>query len=314
MLCEIALENIRPPRYILRPVKKHTVAYLELIDSIKDSGLWQPIFVRPLEDGSYEIVDGYYRFTCYKQLHFETIPCFIRELTDHEVLSVQIQTNAIRAETQPVEFAVQIERLMQAHPDLSLPKLSIMLRKSEGWISKTLSLRKLRSKYQTMVKRSELRLMQAYELARLPQALQDNYINEAIKLPAVDFVKLVRRELKEYREAVHRGHIQKWVDRIKPVPYLRPFQALASEHANPREAGPVLIKMAAKSAMDGWKACLAWVLHYDPDGLAEQEEMIEARRQRVLSAELRRQKSRERLKVLREQHEGIVFLDSDFEE
>ena len=111
----------------LRPVDKRTVEYRELKDSIKEHGLWQPILVRPVPGSnlspSYEVVDGFYRYNCCKELRLESIPCLIRELTDKEVLIVQIQTNAVRLETDPIDFARQLWRIIKEEGEMTVVPL-----------------------------------------------------------------------------------------------------------------------------------------------------------------------------------------------
>jgi 4-alpha-glucanotransferase len=57
--------------------------------------------------------------------------------------------------------------------------------------------------------------------------------------------------------------------------------------------------MDAQSPFDGWKACLAWILHMDPESLEEQEQMIVARRDQQRRAEERRKLERQQLRELR---------------
>lgn len=293
----IPLELIKPPRYILRPVLKATVAYQEMLDSIRDNGLWQPILVRPVGH-YYEVVDGFYRFSCCKDLRFKMIPCIIRIITDDEILWIQIQTNAIRPETKPVEFLAQIESIMQRYPDLNIPRLSILLRKSIPWLENILSLKRLRPKYLEVVKSGNISLTNAYELARLPKALQDSFIEPAIKLPVKDFKRLVRTEVKKYREKIHRSFLEDR-DRIKPVPYFRRYWEVVNEYEKPSIAGKILEQAKAKTIFEAWKACLSWVLHLDSDALIEQEKMIEKRKEQEDQAIKRRKQDRRKLEQLR---------------
>ncbi len=291
----IPLDNIRPPKFLLRPVRRDSVRYAELLDSIQAFGLLQPIMVRPV-DAEYEVVFGNHRYTCCKQLHLETIDCIIRELSDSDVLCMQLQDNAIRVETQPIEYAVQLERLMEQSPDLTVPKLALLIKKSPEWISKVLMLRNLHADIKQHLRRGELKLTVAYELARLPKNIQTDYLSIVLVRPATETIPLIRARLKEYREAAHRGFIQDWVDRIEPYPYLRKFIEIVNEFKTPSEAGQVLQATDAKTVFDAWKAALAWVLHLDPSGCVEQQRLIDKRQATVQRAAEKRIKDREKLR------------------
>jgi ParB family chromosome partitioning protein len=68
----------------------------ELIASIEEKGLLEPIVVRPVEDG-FEVVAGYRRLEACKRLGWRKIPCQIIELDDRESLNEQID-NLIKLE------------------------------------------------------------------------------------------------------------------------------------------------------------------------------------------------------------------------
>jgi ParB/RepB/Spo0J family partition protein len=301
--------KIRQPKYLFRPVRKHSVEYQEMLDSIRDHGLWQPILVRPLRNGQYEVVEGNWRFTCCKQLRFETVPCVIRDLTDDEVLLAQLQANGIRPETTPVEFADRLEQIMRRQPGMTVPKLARMICKSPHWLRRILRLTNLKSTYSQMTRRGEIPLESAIALARLPQALQDAFIQQAAVLPVREFVKLANAEVKRYREASKNGYIDGLrINREQPVPYLRKVPEIRAEFTKPAAAGPVLLKMDAQSPFDGWKACLAWILHMDPESLEEQEQMIVARRDQQQRAEERRKLERQKLRELRKAGNDTLIM------
>lgn len=302
-LAKINLTQIRDPKFLLRPVRKNSVEYQEMVDSIKDSGLWQPILVRPVGD-EYEIVEGNWRFNCCKQLHLETIPCIVRKLSDTEVLVAQLQCNGIRPETSPVEFAVRLEQLLHHTSDMTIPKLALLIRKSPTWVRRILRLRSLRSNYGKMVARGEIPVESAVILARLAYHLQDNYIEQARTLPASEFVPLARAELKQYREASQRRFINGHnVNQPEPTPYLRKLIDIRSEYGKPLVLGTVLHLTDAETPADGWRACLEWILHLDPESVENQKAMFEKRtRQRERDAK-KRKLERQRLRELRESGE-----------
>jgi len=296
----LSLDRVRPPSFLLRPVRTDSVEFLEMLDSIRDNGLWQPILVRSVGD-YFEIVEGNYRYTCCKQLRYTEIPAVVRVLSDSEVLVAQLQANGIRPETTPVEFGERLARLLHLNPDITISRLSILIRKSPTWIRKILSLRRLHADCQPLVKAGQIPLESAHTLSRLPHASQPAYLDLAATLPVREFKPLIHAEIKRLRENCQGRYIENHpVNQEKPVPYLRKVTDIKAEYRNPQVAGPVLIKTNAKTVMDGWKACLAWILHLDPDGLAAQEKMIVARRGQQQRAEERRRAERQQLRKLRQ--------------
>ena len=301
-LAHIDLDLVRPPKYILRPVRVNSVEYAEMLDSIRDNGLWQPILVRTLDNGDYEIVEGNWRYTCCKQLRFTAIPCIICKLSDPEVLVAQLQCNGIRPETTPVEFSERLAQLLHNTPGMTVPKLAKLIRKSPSWIHQILRLQKLRAKYSTLVRRGEMTLTAACALSRLPPEYQDLLVEKATTLSAKDFTALANAELKRLREASRNAYIDGHViNQPEPIPYLRKFIELRSEYRNPASAGPTLIKMGAETAMEGWLACLAWIMHMDPDSVKDQERMVLERNKIEQRAAERRKKERRALRKLREE-------------
>jgi ParB/RepB/Spo0J family partition protein len=302
-LAKIHLTQIRGPKFLLRPVRKNSVEYQEMVDSIKDNGLWQPILIRPV-GGEYEVVEGNWRFNCCKQLHMKTIPCIVREMSDAEVLVAQLQCNGIRPETTPVEFAVRLEQLLKNSPDMTIPKLALLIRKSPTWVRRILRLRTLRPSYGKMVARGEIPVESAVILARLAYHLQDSYIRQAQTLSASEFVPLARAELKMYREASQRRFINGHkVNQPDPIPYLRKLRDIRAEYEKPLVVGVVLNLTKAETPIDGWRACLEWILHLDPKSVEDQKAMFEERTRQCERDVEKRKLERQRLRELRESGE-----------
>jgi len=105
-------------------------------DSIASEGFWNSISVRPAkEDDRYEIIDGLFRYTCACDLGLESMPCIIkRNVSDDAVLAAQIQANAIRPETKPVEFARQMKQILTRRPEMTFDELAHLIHKSPSWV------------------------------------------------------------------------------------------------------------------------------------------------------------------------------------
>jgi ParB/RepB/Spo0J family partition protein len=88
-------------------------ALAELADSIRQSGVIQPIVARTLDAEHFEIVAGERRWLSAKAAGLPTIPTVVRSLTDTEVLTVQLVENLKREELHPLEEAEGYEELMR---------------------------------------------------------------------------------------------------------------------------------------------------------------------------------------------------------
>ncbi|HUK27068.1 MAG TPA: ParB/RepB/Spo0J family partition protein [Candidatus Acidoferrales bacterium] len=100
---EIETALLEPPSCILRPLSEETV--MELMRSIKTTGLLQPIMVREANRG-YQIVFGSHRVEACRRLGKKTIPAILKRLTDDEAFLVRITENLLRnVQMNPVQEA-----------------------------------------------------------------------------------------------------------------------------------------------------------------------------------------------------------------
>lgn len=114
--------------WYLAPITRATFLYFFLASSVKSIGIAQPLLVRAwspmtntLPHGKvfndmhdhYEIVAGERRYRAAKLAGLAEVPCFIRELTNHQVLHIQLIENLQRDDLHPIEEAEGYERLMQ---------------------------------------------------------------------------------------------------------------------------------------------------------------------------------------------------------
>lgn len=110
----------------------------ELSESIKLKGVLQPILVR-LKDGKYELVCGERRLRASKLADIDTIPCFIRELTDDEAFECMIVENLERKDVHPMEEAEAFERMIQSER-YTIKDIALKLAKTEQMIIQRLKL------------------------------------------------------------------------------------------------------------------------------------------------------------------------------
>ena len=106
---QTAIDNIIPSP--LQPRKHFAEGQLdELLDSIRQHGIIQPLIVRRV-NGKMELIAGERRWRASKQLGLTTVPIRIREATDHEVLEMALIENIQRKDLDPIEEAQGYVRL-----------------------------------------------------------------------------------------------------------------------------------------------------------------------------------------------------------
>jgi ParB/RepB/Spo0J family partition protein len=280
-LRDLPIEQLVPPWILLRQVNKHSVEYLEMRDSLDTKGFLNSISARPCKrsPGIFEIIDGMYRWTCAVELGLETIPTIIKyDVTNEDVLSLQLQANAIRPETSPCDFARQLKRIQKANPGITLSQLAVLISKSPIWVRQQLGLLTLSIAHQKMVDRGEVCLLNAYMLAKIPTHLREEYIDRAKTLPSSQFNPLAANVVKQFKEAVRLGKLEAFfTEEFEPQPHLRSIRMIQREFQSPL-AGPMIVTSEnCKNPLDGWNAALQWAMHLDRQSVKEQEIAARAR-------------------------------------
>ena len=111
-LVQLRVEQIRPGRYQPRQAFDETTLN-ELKASIKQRGVIQPVVVRPVAHGTYELVAGERRWRAAQALGLPDIPAIIKPLSDQEALESSLIENLQREELNPLEEASAYQRLME---------------------------------------------------------------------------------------------------------------------------------------------------------------------------------------------------------
>lgn len=138
---QIALEQLT--RGVYQPRRQFAEAELaELADSIRSAGLIQPLVVRPLLAGNYEIVAGERRWRAAQLAGLTTVPCLINQYTDEQAAAVTTIENINRVDLNPIEEASAYQRLLDEFGYLH-EELAAIVGKSRTKITNMLRLLKL---------------------------------------------------------------------------------------------------------------------------------------------------------------------------
>lgn len=151
---EVRLSEIEPNRE--QPRKDFDQeALAQLAESIREHGLIQPILVRPLPGGTYQIVAGERRWRASRMAGLTAVPVIIRELDDTAAMELALIENLQREDLNPVEEALGYKTLMEDY-GMTQEKAAQRVGKSRPAVANALRLLNLPEKELTMVRSGEI--------------------------------------------------------------------------------------------------------------------------------------------------------------
>ena len=173
-------------------------ALQELADSIKELGVIQPITLRKMDDGTYQIIAGERRFRASQLAGKSTIPAYILKADDENTMEMALTENIQREDLNPLEIALAYQQLIEQH-NLSQEQLSKRVGKGRATIANFLRLLKLPAAIQVALKEKKIDMGHAKALLSLDShADQINIFHEIEKNSySVREVEEIVRSLKE---------------------------------------------------------------------------------------------------------------------
>lgn len=139
------IPNAKQPRSVFEPE-----AFQELVHSIRELGVLQPIVVREIKEGSYELIMGERRLRASKQAGLKKIPAVIRETEDQNMLRDALLENLHRSDLNPLEEASAYAQLLEDF-GITQEQLAERIGRSRPQITNTLRLLKLPASVQRQV-------------------------------------------------------------------------------------------------------------------------------------------------------------------
>ena len=165
-LQSLALERIGPGRYQPR-TRMDEAALAELAESIKAQGVMQPILVRPVDGGRYEIVAGERRWRAAQRAGLKTIPALVRVVPDQSALALSLIENIQREDLNPLEEAQGIKRLIDEF-GLTHESAARAVGRSRSAVTNLMRLTQLAAPVQALVLADKLDMGHARALLPLP--------------------------------------------------------------------------------------------------------------------------------------------------
>ncbi|WP_137973932.1 ParB/RepB/Spo0J family partition protein [Pseudomonas sp. F(2018)] len=139
----------------------------ELANSIKAQGVMQPIVVRPIGGGRFEIIAGERRWRASQQAGLDKIPAMVREVPDEAAIAMALIENIQREDLNPIEEAVALQRLQQEF-ELTQQQVADAVGKSRVTITNLLRLIALPEEIKTLLAHGDLEMGHARALLGLP--------------------------------------------------------------------------------------------------------------------------------------------------
>lgn len=127
----------------------------ELADSIREHGVISPITLRKNEDGTYMIIAGERRYRAAKKAGLTTIPAYIKEAKDEQVMEWALIENVQREDLDAIEIALAYQRLMDEY-QLTQERMAEKIGKKRATITNYLRLLKLPAEIQMGIKDKKL--------------------------------------------------------------------------------------------------------------------------------------------------------------
>ena len=177
-LKELPLDLIQRGRYQPRRDMDEE-ALQELAESIKQQGVLQPVVVRALESGHYELVAGERRWRATQLAGFDRIPALIRQVPDEAAIALGLVENIQRENLNPIEEAASLHRLQEEF-GLTQQQTADAVGKSRTTITNLLRLMGLVEEVRIMLEHGDLEMGHGRALLGLPESQQPSIARQVV--------------------------------------------------------------------------------------------------------------------------------------
>jgi len=162
----------------------------ELVHSVREFGVLQPVVVRQNEDGKYELIMGERRTRAAREAGLESIPAILRETADEDLLRDALLENLHRSQLNPLEEASAYQQLLEDF-GITQEALAQRIGRSRPQVSNTIRLLRLPVPVQQRVAAGVLsaghaRAILSLDDAELMQRLADKVVNEDLSVRATE--------------------------------------------------------------------------------------------------------------------------------
>lgn len=231
-LALVPVDQIQPGKFQPRR-EMDPEALDELASSIRAQGVIQPIVLRQVLGGRYEIVAGERRWRAAQIAGLTEIPAVVRDIADETALAIGLIENIQRESLNPIEEAVALQRLLNEF-GMTHQQVAEAVGKSRTAVTNGLRLLTLAEEVKTMLERGSLEMGHARALLSLTEDLQIDAAHNVVQKSL---------SVRETEELVRRLQMPNLPQSSKPIdPDLRRLQQTISDRLNL----PVVIQCSAK--------------------------------------------------------------------
>jgi len=196
-VAEVDVDNIRPNPYQPRQEFKED-ALDELAESIRQLGIIQPITVRSLGNGQFEIISGERRLRAARRAGMQRLPAFVRKADSEEMLEMALVENVQREELNPIEVALGYQRLID-EVGLTQEEVAEKVSKSRATVANFLRLLRLPPRIQAALRDKDVAMGHARALVTMDdEEAQVEILEETIREDLS--VREVEKRVRAYRE------------------------------------------------------------------------------------------------------------------
>ena len=182
-------------------------ALAQLADSIAQHGVLQPLLVRPLADGTYQLVAGERRWRASRRAGLTEVPVVIREMTDKEAAQLALIENLQREDLNPIEEANGYRTLMETY-ELTQEETARVVNKSRPAVANALRLLGLPANVSGLVESGKLsaghaRSILSFETAEEQLAAAEAAVSKGLSVRELEkMAKTAKRDKEKAAEPV----------------------------------------------------------------------------------------------------------------
>lgn len=207
-------------------------ALAELADSIRQHGVLQPLIVRPMASGGYQIIAGERRWRACRMANVTEVPAIVRELTDQEVMEIALIENLQREDLNVMEEAAGYQLLIDQY-GMTQDQVAVRVGKSRPVVANSLRLLRLPAPVAEMVKEGSLSAGHARALLSISQldVMLDMAKKASHGIATVRDIERVGKKIRsmENVSAPESGQLHQEREAEKEEPYFREVEISLTE-------------------------------------------------------------------------------------
>ncbi|MFL1406656.1 ParB/RepB/Spo0J family partition protein [Marinobacter sp. M1N3S26] len=251
-LRDIPIDLIQRGRY--QPRRDMDPAALqELADSIRQQGVMQPVVVRPIQEGRYELIAGERRWRAAQMAELDSLPAIIRAVPDEAAIAMALIENIQRENLNPIEEAFALQRL-QDEFGLTQAQVAEAVGKSRTTITNLLRLIGLSEDVRIMLEHGDLEMGHGRAMLSLPPELQLQVARQVVakSLSVRQTEALVRRVQNEnpQKKKKNQGEVDPNIRALQDDLAERLGARVSIDHGQ-RGKGKLVIEYSSLDELDG---------------------------------------------------------------